>query len=270
MYARAPELLPLQAKKIAFIGLGCVGAPAAIELARAGVAHLRLVDHDLFEAPTGLRWPLGLTAAGKAKVRAVGEFITQNYPTTEIVPLQARIGATPEMGGANAEQIASLFEGVDLLMDATADPAISRLLSMEARARGIPHIFLSATPGGWGGTVGRAVQGMTGCYDCYELAMQEDSPADFKLPAAPNGPLAPAYTPGCAAPTFEAAGVDVSEVSLCAARIAISTLCSGVNGGYPPMSGDLALLRLREEDGTLVLPRWTSYALQVHPLCPNH
>lgn len=270
MYKRAPELLPLQSKTIAFVGLGCVGAPAAIELARAGVGNLRLMDPDIFESPTALRWPLGVTAAGKAKVRAVGEFIAQNYPTTKVLAQQTRIGATVEMGGASAEQIASFFEGVDLLVDATADPTISRLLSMEARAKAIPHIFLSSTPGGWGGTVGRAIQGQTGCYDCYELAMQPNSPAEFRLPAAPNGPVDPAYTPGCAAPTFKAAGVDISETSLCAARMVISTLCDGVEDGYPSMPWDLALLTLREGDGTPILPRWTSHSLPVHPSCPNH
>lgn len=270
MYERAPELLPLQSKKVAFVGLGCVGAPAAIELARAGLGDLRLMDPDVFESPTALRWPLGVTAAGKAKVRAVGEFIAQNYPATNVTAAQLRVGATPEMGGASAEQIEIFFKDVDLLMDGTADPTINRLLSMEARARSIPHIFLSSTPGGWGGTVGRAIQGQTGCYDCYELAMQADSPEEFRLPAAPNGPVDPAYTPGCAAPTFKAAGVDVSEASLCAARMAISTLCGGAEGGYPSMSWDLALLALRNQDGNPILPQWKSHALRIHPSCPNH
>src|SRR6266705_1979637 len=77
---RAPELNCLASRSVGVFGLGCVGAPSAMELARAGVSRLWLVDRDMVDPATALRWPLGITAAGIPKSHALAEFIHSNYP----------------------------------------------------------------------------------------------------------------------------------------------------------------------------------------------
>jgi hypothetical protein len=55
MLARIPELSLMASKKIALIGLGCMGAPSALEFARAGVGELRFVPIRLTPKTTTYR-----------------------------------------------------------------------------------------------------------------------------------------------------------------------------------------------------------------------
>src|SRR3546814_15154931 len=57
--ARMPAAATLPDTSVIFFGLGAIGAPAAIELARAGLGKLTLVDHDIVEPATVRRWVYG-------------------------------------------------------------------------------------------------------------------------------------------------------------------------------------------------------------------
>ena len=61
LFTRIPELKPLREKTVAVFGLGCLGAPSVLEFARAGVECIRLVDFDVVDPATGVRWPLGFS-----------------------------------------------------------------------------------------------------------------------------------------------------------------------------------------------------------------
>jgi len=55
--ARAPAVYALRGKTIALIGIGALGAPLALELARNGAAELRLLEFDVVEPGNSVRWP---------------------------------------------------------------------------------------------------------------------------------------------------------------------------------------------------------------------
>lgn len=93
LIARVPELAPLRGKKIALIGVGGVGAPSAIELAKSGIGELRILDGDYVEAGTTVRYPLGLAAVGFSKAEILAEFIEANWPYTKTKPYAHVIGA---------------------------------------------------------------------------------------------------------------------------------------------------------------------------------
>ena len=84
LFERIPELTSLRNKTIAMVGLGCVGAPSALALARAGIGELRLLDCDYVGPGTACRWPLGMSAAGYGKVEIIEQFVKTNYPFTKI------------------------------------------------------------------------------------------------------------------------------------------------------------------------------------------
>jgi molybdopterin/thiamine biosynthesis adenylyltransferase len=44
---RVPAVAALRNAKVAVIGLGAIGSPIAIELARNGVGKLHVLDHDV-------------------------------------------------------------------------------------------------------------------------------------------------------------------------------------------------------------------------------
>lgn len=147
LFERIPELSPLRNKTVAVVGLGCVGAPSVLALARAGIGELRLLDGDFVSPGTTCRWPIGFSAAGGGKVKALQEFIGKNYPFTQI-----GIGHYPEGMGADfrlrlGESLAGvdqmgvlekLLEGADLIYDATAEEGINQLLCDLAKKFGYP------------------------------------------------------------------------------------------------------------------------------------
>lgn len=266
--SRAPELVPLSKKRVTAIGLGTVGAPGTIELARNGVSLLKLVDYDFMEAGTSSRWPLGMSAVGQPKVDAVGDFIAQNYPYTQIEKFYGMIGRgqrAPAPQYCDSRDLERLLE-TDLILDATAESGIQLLLSDLASAREVAYVCASTTPGAWGGLVFRQLPGaQQACWSCLQHAMSEGLIATPLHD--PRGSLQPA---GCANPTFTGAGVDVQVVSLMAVRAAIATLCRGTENGYPDIDWNVAIATLRSPECRLIVPQWKATTIMPHPNCRNY
>ena len=268
---RVPLLRPLQEATVVVVGLGSIGAPIAIELARNVVGRLRLADFDYVEAPQTVRWPLGLEGVGFNKASVIRNFIRHHYPLTEVdEALTEQIGGTRRASGPDGaplpleqEDLGRLLDGADLVVDATAEVAVASLLSRLCRERGIPFLSAFATHGAWGGAVMREVAGRTeGCWYCFQADLDHriaPPPADLSRGPQPRG---------CQEPTFTGASFDLSQVSMQAARLAVATLCSGYPGSYPDLPHDVLVLANTESDGTPCLPSWTGYALERSPRCP--
>jgi hypothetical protein len=269
MTERVPELRPLSKCKVAVVGLGALGAPSALELARCGLSELRILDQDFVDPATTIRWPLGLSAAGRSKAAAVSEFIAANYPYTKVVAIEHRLGAcransdTP----SDMEILENLLAGVDLVYDASAEIGLNHLLSDWSAARGVPYVCVSTTHGAWGGRLIRVRPGgqTAGCWMCHQWgANNGEIPVP---PADPKGEVQPA---GCSDPTFTGSGFDVASIALAGVRLAVSTLAAGAAGAYPSIGWDVAIIHLRDVDGSLLAsPRWDTYQLDRHPECRN-
>lgn len=265
IYQRAPELSTLSQKKIALVGLGCIGAPAALEFAKAAVGELRLLDVDTVEAGTLVRWPIGLPYVGSSKVGGLGNFIGQNFPLTRRVLRFGRVGGIPTNSGVTLDAMREFVDGVDLIFDATAELGVSSILSHVASDLRVPMISIASTNGGWGGTVITSEPGKSGCYDCFLRHVQEG------LIVLPPGSKTERVQPvGCAEPTYLAANFDTGEIALAGVRTAVSVLTAGIAGGYPELTRGAAVLKLREADGRPIYPTWTTYELRIHPGCRFH
>ena len=262
MLARIPELCPLRKKKVALLGLGCVGAPSALEFARAGVGTLHIMDGDFVEPGTTVRWPVGITAAGKNKSKFLEELIRSDYPYTEVASWQHRIGSAVGDQEPDAKVLSDFLAGVDLVFDASAELGVTYALADLARELVVPFVAISSTPGGWGGRVARIVPSRTpGCWMCLQQAL-----LDERIAPPPFNPAEAVQPEGCAAPTFTGASFDVQEISLAGVRLAISTLCGADASGYPDVDWDVAVLTIRDGAG-LKMPSWKTYTLERHPLC---
>ncbi|MDW7644816.1 MAG: ThiF family adenylyltransferase [Desulfuromonadales bacterium] len=272
LFQRVPELRPLREKTVAVIGLGCVGAPSALEFARAGVAELRLWDGDYVSSGTVCRWPEGMSAITSGKVQFLSEKIRENYPLT-------RIGTDhyPDAGNDDFriilgqvtpdydqfEGLKRLLDGADLIYDATAELGINHLIADMAKKYSIPYVAVSSRPGGWGGSVVRILSGK-GCFLCYLRALEEG-----KISQPTFDPEGDELQPvGCGDLTFKATSFDVQEISLAGVRMAISIMCDGSSGDYPAMDNDVGILHLRE-NGKAIFPKWESFELEKHPDCSN-
>lgn len=261
IFMRVPELAPLSEKTVAVIGLGCVGAPSLLEFARCGVGELRPLDGDGVSPGNSCRWPLGIPFTGLHKIEALARFINAQYPYTKI---GKHYGA--KLGNPFANELPELMEylsGIDLIYDATAELGVQHLLSTYAAELRIPIILVESRPGGWGGLVARITPDTEGCFYCLRHALFDGS---IKLP--PFKEEEDIQPIGCISPTFTASGFDTATVSLAGVRVAISTLCSSVEGAYPEMDFDVGVLTVRNQSsGQATFPSWQTYKLIKHPEC---
>lgn len=266
---RIPELMPLREKTVAVFGLGCLGAPSALELTRAGVKCIRLVDYDTVDPATTVRWPIGFTAASHKKVMVLRDFIHQNYPYTKCEAFDFKVGAVREADSdqpSDQEVIERIVEGADLVYDSTSEIGVQHFLTDYAWNRRIPYIGLSGTLGGWGGKVFRVRPWSgTGCWYCYRIACDEGT-----IPEPPSAPeeQGTVQPTGCADPTFTGAGFDMLQIALTGVRMSASTLCEDTANAYPPINWDAVHIRLRSEDGLLIPPSFDTYKIKPHPECP--
>lgn len=267
--ARIPELAALRDRTVAIVGLGTLGAPLAQEFARAQVKSLRLGDPDFVDPGTSVRWLLGLEGAGAPKSTVLAHLLRRNYPYTQVTPLQLRIGDTPRQSStARANEgviLDGMLDGASLLIDATAESEVSRALGHAAYSRGLAQMYLWSVDG-FGGVVARVIPGRTGCFNCLERALADGTIT--QAPSASSPDQRRVQPRGCADPTFTGSSVDLSPLISQAARVAFSTLCEEVPGGYPRLEHDVFVLSLRSADGALLpVPLWIPHRLERHPGC---
>lgn len=222
--ARVPGVECLRDKSVAVFGLGALGAPLAIEIARNGCCRLYLVDHDLIEPGNSIRWPLGATAWGQDKAAALSAFIQREYPWTEAVSHRHNIGTFSDKENVHGDEtlFTSVLEGADLVIDATASYGVTTILGDHCRERGLPLIALFASPTVEGGIVAR-YEPDDGCPTCLEYAWSRKQITKPPGLGAENGLQQP---PGCAELTFTGASYDLQELSLQAMRLVIDTFDS--------------------------------------------
>lgn len=144
----------LKAARVGLIGLGGVGAPAALYLVAAGIGTLRLIDDDTV-ALSNLQRQIAFDVAdiGRPKVEAGAEALTALNPHVRVEPFAGRLT------GATA---ARLVEGCDVVVDGTDDFETRFAVNAACVAARIP--LVSGALGRWNGQVGV----FTGrpCYRC--------------------------------------------------------------------------------------------------------
>lgn len=262
---RAPALRPMRTKSALIVGLGSLGSPLTLQLARAGIGVLHLIDSDQLQVGNTIRWALGWGSAGLHKGLALRTHILNNYPYTQVHAYNLRIGFPTYVNGhvfSDYDLVRSVCEQVDLIIDASANHRVSHFLADLAQELGKSYLWLTTTHGASGGVAGRIIPGKTdGCWHCFQHRLSEGS---IRLPADTGGEeIQPG---GCSQPTFIGAGVDSDEIALLASRLAIATLSRGETNGYPDFLWDVAIADL-QRDGLSIVPDWTSYELKASAAC---
>jgi len=258
--ARVPAVGCLREKTVAVFGLGALGAPLAIELARNGCRRLHLIDYDVIEPGNGIRWPLGATAWGSPKSTALAAFIDREYPWTDPIPHNHQIGLFDDAQRVkgDAELFATVLDDVDLVVDAAASHGVTGILGDNCRERQLPMISLYAAPDLEGGVVARfGLDG--GCPSCLEQAWVANEimkPRGFGIETGLQQP------PGCAERTFTGASYDLQELSLQAVRLAVETLANLADA----RSSRVFTLSLANDDGRIP-PQWDVKSLAKKPDC---
>lgn len=168
-----PGQQKLKAATVAIVGVGGLGAPAALYLAAAGVGALRLIDHDSVALSNLQRQIIfGTGDVGAPKVASAESALLALNPNIDIDTLVTRIDAS------NAEAI---LDGADIVLDGTDDFATRFAVNDACHALGI--MLISGAVGRWDGQVSAFKSGHTKtlpleqrlpCYRC----LVPDTPPD--------------------------------------------------------------------------------------------
>jgi molybdopterin/thiamine biosynthesis adenylyltransferase len=157
-----PGQQALKRARVLIVGLGGVGAPAALYLAAAGVGTLGLIDDDTVALSNLQRQIIFTTAdAERAKVEAGADQLAALNPHVAIEPFAERL--TP----ANAR---ALIERFDVVLDGTDDFETRFAVNAACVTAGRP--LVSGALGRWNGQVG--VFASRPCYQC----LVPESPPD--------------------------------------------------------------------------------------------
>lgn len=121
------------AARVLVVGVGGLGCPASLALAKSGLTRLTLVDADKVD-PTNLHrqlWHRG-SDVGRPKVESAADRLRATFPGLHVETVQERVGP------ANVE---ALFRRHDLVIDATDGIEDKFLLSDASVLTGIPLVY---------------------------------------------------------------------------------------------------------------------------------
>jgi sulfur-carrier protein adenylyltransferase/sulfurtransferase len=119
--------------RVALIGAGGLGSPAALYLAAAGVGHLTLVDDDRVERSNLQRQVIHADARiGLPKVESARIAIEALNPAVNVTAVAERIVAS---------NVESLLEGHDIVLDGADNFATRYLLCAASLRLGIPLVY---------------------------------------------------------------------------------------------------------------------------------
>lgn len=158
-----PGQQKLKAARVAIVGAGGLGSPAALYLAAAGVGTIGLFDPDTVALSNLQRQIIYLTAdEGRPKVEAAAQRLMALNPHVEVMPVAEMVTAL------NAED---LFDDYDMVLDGTDDFAVRFAVNAACVALGIP--LVTGAIGRWSGQIGV----FTGrpCYQCLVPEVPPDA-----------------------------------------------------------------------------------------------
>jgi len=168
----------LQQSRVAVIGLGGLGCPAALYLAAAGIGTLVLVDGDAVEL-SNLQRQIAHTDndIGSNKARSAAGAITALNPAVTLEVIEQRL---------TENAMPALLARVDLVLDATDNYPTRFALNRACIAAGVPLVSAAAVRSEGQLAVFDPLRGGP-CYRCLYV----EGAADTALSCSASGVLAP-------------------------------------------------------------------------------
>ncbi len=201
----------LKRARVAILGMGGLGTPAALLLARMGLGYLRIVDRDLVSLTDLHRQLLyDPSDVGLPKVEAARNSLRRINPEIEVDAV-----AAPIMRG-NVEE---LIEGVDIVLDGLDNMRTRYIVNRAILRMGKPYIFSAAVE--MFGVVSTIVPGETACLECFYPGLEDE------------------LLPKCAQ-----VGVHPSVTSI-VASISVAEAVRMIVKGEPALKGKLLFIDLR-------------------------
>ena len=249
---RIPELAGLDALRVVVVGAGSLGAPVALELAKAGVGQLDLVDADIYDVNNTVRHFVDATKAGDEKTEQVAERCRGLNPFIEVRVHQTMLGHSIDQS-----LLDELTREATVVVDTTGSQTLARLLSDRCRAAGTPLVVLGLTAASYGGEIFVIEDGP--CLDCFIHAQEAEGGGE--IPAPPEGERSAVTPIGCRHPAFAGAGFEATELAAIAARTVIRATRAT---DYPPVDANWIILDFRGGE------HYRQGKIAVQPSCRAH
>jgi molybdopterin/thiamine biosynthesis adenylyltransferase/proteasome lid subunit RPN8/RPN11 len=211
----------LSNKTVALIGVGSVGSMAAMQMAKAGVKSIVLVDPDKLEMHNVIRHLCDLRDLGRNKVNAVADRIRHVNPEVSI-SVHSKDVIT------NYEEIMHDVSDVDILLVSTDTPDSRRLSNTISVEMGIPTIYISLYERARTGSVQRVVPGLTACRACIGDPKAEFIPGKTDYTNVSERDIL--FQPGLDA--------DISLMTMLGVKMAISTLLNPTDSVSPEFNSN--------------------------------
>ena len=148
----------LAAARLVVVGCGATGSAVSSLLARAGVGTIRIIDRDYVEPSNLQRQTLfDESDARESLPKAVAA-------ARRIAAFNSQIVVEPQVADLTPENIDSLLEGAELILDGTDNFETRYLVNDYAAKTGTPWIYAAAV-GSYGVTL-NVIPGATACLAC--------------------------------------------------------------------------------------------------------
>ena len=226
----------LKNASVCIIGLGSGGSQVAIELAKAGVGRLVLVDYDRLELNNISRHACGLSDIGRLKTNAMKDLVLNKNPEASIETFDVNIDDTTDVSYSAMKE---RMKQCDLII-ASTDTIQSRYnintLSLEL---GVTTIYGKCSTRAAGGEVLRVRPGSSACLSCVYGSMKitPDEAVSFERLRK----VTPAYVPDSDVEAQIQVGLssDISPISNMIVKLSLVELCRGKPSGISSLDEEL-------------------------------
>ena len=229
---RVPEGARLHGLRAVVVGCGALGSVIALELVKAGVPWIGLVDHDELEPGNVVRHVLGMDNLGQNKANSLGARLYKTNPSVEIKVLDHNA-----LEAILIPDTATIFHEADLWIDTTGGQGVARSLGDKANELGKPLASIFITYGARHAALflsdPKSGTSLKGVERIFKQVGEESTDSPLKaayndLWGEPPGEMV-RTAPGCYDLTFPAAGYDIS---FCAAYLTKALSTALMQGGW--------------------------------------
>ena len=256
---RLPQGDALATHSVLLLGAGTIGGPVALELARAGLGNLSIVDWDRYEVNNAVRHPLSVEYAGFQKAESLAHACRGANPYCVVTVVTARLGRTDWSGVSSAQMLHDLISSVDAVVEATGSHQVQRYVGRICDELDKPLIAAWLTDEFLGGHVLRVIPGVTRSFLCIATEL-----SDGEGLQAISGDAPPRFPQGCAQPTTVGAGFDSAEIAAIATRLTVQTL---LGQEFRESGWDHCVVNFYEHEDGLQTSRFRAIASPIHEGC---
>lgn len=233
VFARNKSLLETDIFKdanIAFIGLGSLGAPVALDLARCGVGKFVLVDPKRFDVANISRHPCGyLRNVGKFKTDIIGDDVLDINPAAVLSRHRLKVEWN------TAEQVRKIVCDSDIVVLTADSSSVKTIINKLCIEENIPLLWSGCYRRAYGGQILKVIPHQTACYECFQVSLPDDGDREISGERSAN---APAYS-DVEVEAEPGLGIDISPFATMTSKLAVQLLLKGKESTLHSLDEDL-------------------------------